>query len=1795
MMFNFDMLDNTGNHNRGASNFTTSFSEAEQVSLQDAWIVVWEAPNTLINNNHNMVTNFSALAEGTTGILKALYDESAYALDTRHRFDHFLSENIKTLNGRIIKFLKIANGKVYFQIINAYDLDSGASPAIGTPDFANLWCRFYPINSLSTYASNVTATHGAITVSLGQESAVYDNATAVGTAGFKMTDTNGVAGLKVIAQTSTFNAKPLDQQWDIFVYQDGVDKGYLRLPVTVHPSISGDARRGEVSLLGTDLANKMRSINYSTVYRPLVQPVNSLKDSEAIVYKFDFSNLPDDAKVRDIDIDLKFESYAPGDFDMMWLTSPDGKRIPLLQTLGKFGTSGEFDQGGFMDGYDYNSSRTLPEFAFTLTSKEEAEVIKYNGSNLTNNNKVKPWVGLPTRHPQHIGIDFAKRETAESPAVMQNVIGSDYDSSNGSNLDTLYGITWNKVENILTKFLLDTNNAPRHKAKGIWFIEFSRSGRIRALTRSSMSSEEQNRYNKTRIRTPNIKIDYISASENPEWDTAHKESIGSVSVIQKGGFQPEFASRTYEVRAIGTGIGFSGQAFLKKGVLVGDDNPDLKSQQAQFEVLKINQSGSITELRILDRGVYEIFPAEFERGVALKYSNLEIDSKSMLKRPMGVGYGGRVQLTARSVINCQQPPRIVEDNAGASRPADATELLADAINAAGGLDGGLTATSLQINPAVSSLRLKTDADGIEFSDLVPGTLDAIGIQGGDYGPGSFGFGADLGDGGTGFGLGDSGIRKDNPFDKGDPDSLILYNASIPPEFDGLSSQNFGDVYSYTLNRIGGGPLVTDKLQTEIDVLYLQTARVNSKFELKPLMKKAWVDNYDVNGWAYLENGKIVYQKDKLVDSSKLKSAIVYDNETGKRITDVYLNDPFKNVFMPEVESNLTYISESDPVYYGDDSSNFSIKNVGELWWNTSTMRVRWYEQANEDYRRKYWASYMDGSQFDVYEWLESTQTPLEYTGKGTPLDVEKYLIDQVYNANTGTYDNKYYYWVKDLPSVPNLGDRSASAFNISQQIASPKMQNIPTYGAISNNSIVLNNVKSYVKDDDSVFQLNFRRSESRYGNKHESYILIGEDNISDAIPSALFNKLIDSLCEEDMLGKTVPDQYLNKFEKYGISIRPRQTMFVKPATARREMAYFINKELLSIKLTDDRYTGWNSGIATSTYYEITDWVATGYNTNEIKARANVNSIKQMRGLTTIPDGAYVRLVGTGTNPDKFFVYDATLDDYVLVKIVGGTAKLKDTVFGTADSGLSTELRQILTAIKDTVFKNTNLVNKLYFSMLNYVLSEQYQTDWAFKTTYFNIRQSAETLVQSASTKIDAFNNVVRSIKNNKPYTSKLRDFEDRKISIDSLKSFATDFDRPPYQPDLSVESRILDDASSSDVTILTQNDDYVNWTNNYSNNATKIRTIKEKIYFDRTSSEIKPIFDHTNSDGVATVQMANDYKQPQSNTSAIRMQQLSNVLSNATPINHIERVFKYNTVITGLTEKIADTTTYSSDVIAGFIATRDATMRTLAYADFVGEELDANLFAKAYYDTIGKEVSSSSLGYDLFGYDSAGFDSKQIVNNYTVNAAVQSQLIRDTLTYQGFDSSTFFTGLTGPGIPPESAVFKPLEGLQMNVQTQKTGRANVSFKIFVGMNGATEYIRLNDANKTTLAANISATDLTIQLTDASVITPPYTGSTATAVFIGDERVTFEAISGNTLTGVTRGTNGTSVEIHTAGEKVYDATETNNINASAFAFGTKGDPEFVYWNLNNDTTTSSITESTNTIAEFLQAGPGSYFG
>ena len=50
--------------------------------------------------------------------------------------------------------------------------------------------------------------------------------------------------------------------------------------------------------------------------------------------------------------------------------------------------------------------------------------------------------------------------------------------------------------------------------------------------------------------------------------------------------------------------------------------------------------------------------------------------------------------------------------------------------------------------------------------------------------------------------------------------------------------------------------------------------------------------------------------------------------------------------------------------------------------------------------------------------------------------------------------------------------------------------------------------------------------------------------------------------------------------------------------------------------------------------------------------------------------------------------------------------------------------------------------------------------------------------------------------------------------------------------------------------------------------------------------------------------------------------------------------------------------------------------------------------------------------------------------------------------------------------------------------------------------------------------------------------------------------------------------------------MYDATVTNNINSSAFAYGSNSDPEFTVWNA----TGQSLANATTSIAQFIQAGP-----
>jgi hypothetical protein len=67
-------------------------------------------------------------------------------------------------------------------------------------------------------------------------------------------------------------------------------------------------------------------------------------------------------------------------------------------------------------------------------------------------------------------------------------------------------------------------------------------------------------------------------------------------------------------------------------------------------------------------------------------------------------------------------------------------------------------------------------------------------------------------------------------------------------------------------------------------------------------------------------------------------------------------------------------------------------------------------------------------------------------------------------------------------------------------------------------------------------------------------------------------------------------------------------------------------------------------------------------------------------------------------------------------------------------------------------------NELFFSMVNYVLSEQKTPDWVFKTSYIFIKEDNVPLEQSQLFLPDQIGNIIDYIKDVKPYHTQIRDY-----------------------------------------------------------------------------------------------------------------------------------------------------------------------------------------------------------------------------------------------------------------------------------------------------------------------------------------------------------------------------------------------------------------------------------------------------
>ena len=309
---------------------------------------------------------------------------------------------------------------------------------------------------------------------------------------------------------------------------------------------------------------------------------------------------------------------------------------------------------------------------------------------------------------------------------------------------------------------------------------------------------------------------------------------------------------------------------------------------------------------------------------------------------------------------------------------------------------------------------------------------------------------------------------------------------------------------------------------------------------------------------------------KPINMDLINSVYLLDDTTDKTFAQLHLYDPLHGILPDFVLKELDYITSYDPVDY-DNGNNWFDEKLGRLWWDTSKVRYIDYYQGDLKYRRDNWGKQLPGSEIAIMEWSKSTILPEDIGDK-------PYLTREVYNPETDKNDTFYYFWVLNPAEVPYLDFRTTSAYDISRKINSPQDEGIIWFSPINlvdriynDSSFIIGNFDDVTTSQNFDIQINFK-NESEVDDHNEWFMIV--ENSSDLIPDPLWNKMKHSLMMENDFGEEVPDEDLTDHEKYGITIRPRQSMFKNIIKARRNFVdacndLFSSRTIDYVGVTDD--------------------------------------------------------------------------------------------------------------------------------------------------------------------------------------------------------------------------------------------------------------------------------------------------------------------------------------------------------------------------------------------------------------------------------------------------------------------------------------------------------------------------------------------------------------------------------------------------------------------------------------------------
>jgi hypothetical protein len=623
----------------------------------------------------------------------------------------------------------------------------------------------------------------------------------------------------------------------------------------------------------------------------------------------------------------------------------------------------------------------------------------------------------------------------------------------------------------------------------------------------------------------------------------------------------------------------------------------------------------------------------------------------------------------------------------------------------------------------------------------------------------------------------------------------------------------------------------------------------------------------------------VYRKPQQpVDINGIQNAQLYSASTNNTLINLDYFDPLQGKLLGVVAQNLDIISNADPASYNspDATQSGSIvwgaKQVGQLWFDTSTTKFVNYHQYNDVvYNSKWWGRVFPGSNVAIYSWITSNVLPLFYTGPGTPRSLDDYSIEYVLNS-TGAITPVYFYWVRNTNIVFNQIGKTLSDTVCESYISAPQSTGISYFAPLQSNVMGLYNSGEYINSTDTVMHIGFATG-TNDDVSHSAYSLIRDGFFDDFLPGipgvagvtrpeSLYGRMLDSMSGVDEAGAVVPDPYLPKPVQSGILARPRQSFFYNRFGALKNYLTYANELLkqqpfvetsLSYSfLTKQGEINPSTGLPfydTKDYWEYVNWWAPGYN-DSTRAATMVDYYYQLATINA-QNGLIVSVKQNGDGLQETYRYDSTSATWVRIGLQNGTIQFKSSLwdYETARLGFgdnffdttpfdvypSEETRNIVRFLnEDTPEEFLFFRNKGLILLFNYIISETIESQnyipWLNKTSFIDVAHTIRELVPLEVYQSDNQDFLAGYINEVKPYHVVVKDFLFKYTGIDLWAGNITDFDLPAQyntslQQYITPELVFANPSSNSEflpTNAIWENPEYNNWYNNYGVSITGV-------------------------------------------------------------------------------------------------------------------------------------------------------------------------------------------------------------------------------------------------------------------------------------------------------------------------------------------------------------------------------------